>query len=84
MNLTAGDSEPGAMSYDAGCATLPASPAPSGPRLRLGAVLSRGTEGCQLRSRGGEVIAYGPRVPAARSPPSWRWMSQGTQPVARL
>ena len=48
MNLTAGDSEPGAMSYDAGCATLPASPAPSGPRLRLEAVLSRGTEGGQL------------------------------------
>lgn len=43
MNLTAGNSGPGVMSCNARHETAPPSPAPSRPRLRLGAVLSHGT-----------------------------------------
>ena len=43
MSLMTGDSRPGAMSRNVSHETAPDSPAPSGPRLRLGAVLSHGT-----------------------------------------
>jgi hypothetical protein len=43
VNTNAVDSGPGVMSCNAGRETVPASPAPSAPRLRLGEPLSRGT-----------------------------------------
>ncbi|HZR53394.1 MAG TPA: DUF5994 family protein [Streptosporangiaceae bacterium] len=43
MNTTAADSGPAVMPRNAAAETIPASPAPPVPRLRLGAALSRGT-----------------------------------------
>jgi hypothetical protein len=43
VNTTGWDKGAGVMSYNAGHEPVPGSPAPSVPRLRLGAALSRGT-----------------------------------------